>query len=292
MYISSIPTKLNRSDFKTKKAWIKARTLELYDMLPQTTLAEREQYTEIRDEIIRLNYSFLGYVAKETYVTDPMATYEDKLQSASLNFCKMWAKYRFSPKEGVVDESGEPVKRYRTDLSFAVFFKPRLKECIRRELNTIKYSLRRTICMKAAAQLGKHWGQITKEDISKVSLSPQEMQILESIFSTQYDSTYEEDSASKVKTSQSDFVITNGIDDIYTEQYDELEDLIVHEMIEQESKLDDAHLLDMSKMYGIPFCELEKARPLGELKLRLQLEESMEIKDAFESGNDGTVSRQ
>lgn len=274
MYISSIPTKLNRSDFKTKKAWIKARTLELYDMLPQTTLAEREQYTEIRDEIIRLNYSFLGYVAKETYVTDPMATYEDKLQSASLNFCKMWAKYRFASE-------------YRTDLSFAVFFKPRLKECIRRELNTIKYSLRRTICMKAAEQLGKHWGQITKEDISKVSLSPQEMQILESIFSTQYDSSYEEDSNNaKLKSAKPDFVITNGIDDIYTEQYDELEDLIIHEMIEQESKLDDAYLLKMSTMYGIPYCDLEKARPMGELKLRLQLEESIDVKEAFESGND------
>ena len=274
MYHSTIPTKLVRSDFKTKKAWIKARTLELYDMLPQTTLAEREQYTDIRDEILQLNYSFLGYVAKETYVTDPMATYEDKLQSASLNFCKMWAKYRFASE-------------YRTDLSFAVFFKPRLKECIRRELNTIKYSLRRTICMKAAEQLGKHWGQITKEDIAKVKLSPQEMQVLESIFCTQYDNSYDDDNNSaKLKSAKPDFVITNGIDDIYTEQYDELEDLIIHEMIEQESKLDDAYLLKMSTMYGIPYCELEKARPLGELKLRLQLEESIDVKEAFESGND------
>ena len=272
MYQSSIPTKLNRSDYKTKKAWIKARTIELYDMLPQTTLEEREKYTDIREEIIKLNYSFFGYVASETYVTDPMATYEDKLQSALLNFCKMWAKYRFA-------------QEYRTDLSFAVFFKPRLKECIRRELNTIKYSLRRTICMKAASQLGKHWGKITKEDIAKVHLNPQEMQILESIFSTQYDNTYEEDNSAKVKTANTDFVITNGIDDIYTEQYDDLEDLIIHEMIEQESKLDDAYLLKMSTMYGIPFCDLEKARPLGEIKLRLQLEEALDVKDTFESGN-------
>lgn len=272
LYQSSIPTKLNRSEYKTKKSWIKARTIELYDMLPQTTLEEREKYTDIREEIIKLNYSFFGYVASETYVTDPMATYEDKLQSALLNFCKMWAKYRFAPE-------------YRTDLSFAVFFKPRLKECIRRELNTIKYSLRRTICMKAATQLGKHWGKITKEDIAKVHLSPQEMQILESIFSTQYDNTYEEDNSAKVKTANNDFVITNGIDDIYTEQYDSLEDLIVHEMIEQESKLDDAYLLKMSTMYGIPFCDLEKARPLGEIKLRLQLEEALDVKDTFESGN-------
>ena len=282
MYHSVIPTKLDRNNYKSKKEWIKARTIELYDMLPQTTLEDRENYTDIRDEIIDLNYSFFGYVAKETYVTDPMATYEDKLQSALMNFCKMWAKYKFCPE----NPDDPEMKTYRTDLSFAVFFKPRLKECIRRELNTIKYSLRRTICMKAATQLGKHWGQITKEDVAKVQLNPQEMQILESIFSTQYDNPYEEVNSAKVKTSQPDFVITNGIDDIYTEQYDDLEDLIIHEMIEQESKLDDAYLLKMSTMYGIPYCDLEKARPMGELKLKLQLEETLDVKDAFESGND------
>ena len=191
----------------TKKEWIKARTQELYDMLPQTTLAERESYTDIRDEILELNYSFLGYVAKETYVTDPMATYEDKLQSASLNFCKMWAKYKFCPEGDATDESGEPIKKYRTDLSFAVFFKPRLKECIRRELNIIKYSLRRQVCMKAAAQLGKHWGKITKEDLANVHLNPQEMQILESIFNTQYDTLYDDANASKVKNNSSDSVL-------------------------------------------------------------------------------------
>ena len=164
MYHSDIPTKLDRKNMK-KSDWVKARTQELYDMLPQTTLEERNTYTDIRDEIIELNYSFFGYIAKNQYVTDPMATYEDKLQSAILNFCTMWAKYKFCP-----ENSGG--KKYRTDLSFAVFFKPRLSECVRRELNTIKYSLRRQVCMKAAAQLGKHWGQITKEDIPKVKLPP------------------------------------------------------------------------------------------------------------------------
>lgn len=254
-----------------KNDWIKARTQELYDMLPQTTLEDRKQHTDIRDEIIRLNYSFFGYVAKETYVTDPMATYEDKLQSALTNFCQMWAKYKFAAE-------------YRTDLSFAVFFKPRLKECIRRELNVIKYSLRRTVCMKAAEQLGKHWGQVTKEDIPKVKMNPQEMRILESIFCTRYDTNYDDSNAVKVKENFAmDFVAPSGIDNIYTEQYDDLEDLIVHEMIECECKLSDAYLLKMSTMYDIPFNELEKARPLGEAKLKYQLEEYMDVKEAFES---------
>ena len=254
-----------------KKAdWIKARTQELYDMLPQTTLEERNKYTDIRDEIIELNYSFFGYIAKNQYVTDPLVTYEDKLQSALTNFCQMWAKYKFAPE-------------YRTDLSFAVFFKPRLSECIRRELNTIKYSLRRTVCMKAAAQLGKHWGQVTKEDLPKVKLNPQEMQILESIFNTQYDTNYDENNVARAVPPQSNFTASYSIDTIYTEQYDNLEDLIIHEMIEQESKLDDAYLLKMSQMYGIPFNELEEARPVGEWKLKRQLEEYLNVKDTFES---------
>ena len=279
MYHSSIPTQLDIKKLN-KKEWVKLRTQELYDMLPQTTLEERNACTEIRDEIIELNYSFFGYVAKNQYVTDPMATYEDKLQSALISFCDgMWAKYKFCP------ETDNPeVKKYRSDLSFAVFFKPRLSECIRREFNTIKYSLRRQVCMKAAAQVGKHWGQITKEDLANVSLSPQEMQVLEAIFSTQYDTPFE-DTAAKVKSGSSDFIAPNGIDNIYTEDYDSLEDLIVHEMIEQESKLDDAYLLKMAQMYGIPYVELEKARPLGELKLKRLLEDCISIKETFESNN-------
>lgn len=269
LYHSSIPTKLDYKNMK-KNDWIKARTQELYDMLPQTTLEEREQYTDIRDEIIELNYSFFGYIAKNQYVTDPLVTYEDKLQSALVNFCQMWAKYKFAPE-------------YRTDLSFSVFFKPRLSECVRRELNTIKYSLRRTVCMKAAAQLGKHWGQVTKEDIAKVHLPPQEMQTLESIFSTQYDTAYDENNAAQSHPNTVEFTTTCGIDTIYTEQYDNVEDLIVHEMIEQESKLSDSYLLKMSEMYGIPFDELVNARPIGEEKLKRQLEESMYIKEAFET---------
>ena len=140
--------------------------------------------------------------------------------------------------------------------------------------------------MKAAAQLGKHWGQVTKEDLPNVHLAPNEMQILEAIFSTQYDNTYEDNEAPKVKTGVTDFVVPYGIEGIYTEQYDSLEDLIVHEMIEQESKLDDAYLLKMATMYGIPYCDLEKARPLGEEKLKRKLEEFINVKDAFESGND------
>lgn len=305
-----------------KQDWIKARTLELYDMLPQTTLAERNKFTDIRDEIIQLNYSFFGYIAKNQYVTDPMATYEDKLQVALIAFCQMWSKYKFAPEysedleyredtmympedyvfhEGTLYrcKSEDPVsgiwdpkvwvtvKRYRTDLSFSVFFKPRLSECVRRELNMVKYSLRREICMKAAAQLGKHWGQVTKEDIPKVKLPPDEMAALVAIFCTQYDNPYGDDvsGASVIKTASAQAGETSSywLDNIYNEEYDEIEDLIIHEMIEQESKLDDAYLLKMSQMYCIPFADLKKAQPIGEAKLKRKLEETLYIKDSFEA---------
>ena len=98
------------------------------------------------------------------------------MQVALISFCQMWAKYKFAPSynagmefqdfktyapgdyvfhdgklyecraESDISSLWENkdwmlVKTYRTDLSFTVFFKPRLSECVRRELNIIKYSL-------------------------------------------------------------------------------------------------------------------------------------------------------
>ncbi len=250
----------------TEKEWIKARTQELYDMLPLTTLEERNSYTDIRDEVILLNYKFFAYLAKNKYIADPQVTYEDKLQSALLAFCQNWAKYKFTPK-------------YRADLSFSVFFKPRISECIGRELNPIKYSLRRTICMKAAKQLGKEWGKLTREDVKNVHLPPNEMKILEAIFSNRYSKDI--DAPDSRRLTRDVDVKIDVLEEIYTEDYDEIEDLIVHEMIESESKLTDGQLLKMSEMYGIPYDELVAARPIGEAKLQKQLEDAMNIKDTF-----------
>ena len=73
------PTKLDKKHLSSGE-WIKFRTIELYDFLPQTTLEERDSYRIIRDEVIRLNYKFFGYVAKSTYVASPCIQYEDKFQ--------------------------------------------------------------------------------------------------------------------------------------------------------------------------------------------------------------------
>jgi len=268
-YQSSIPTKLDPTSM-SEKEWIKARTQELYDMLPLTSAEDRKACTDIRDEVLELNKGFFGYIAKGAYVADSTVTYEDKLQSARTAFCEQWWKYKFTPK-------------YRADLSFSVFFQPRLTECVTRELNPIKYSLRRTICMKAAKQLGKHWGQLTKEDIKSVKLPANEMKILEAIFNGRYSKDVDapESSAITRDTNYKD----NAIENIYNENYDDIEDLIVHEMIENESKLSDGDLLKMSELYGIPFDDLVDARPIGEAKLKKQLEDALFIRETFESAS-------
>ena len=156
---------------------IKQRTLELYAMLPDGE-EERKSRTDIRDELINLNYKFFGFVASHTYVDNTYISYEDKFQSAVLHFCEIWWKYKWK---------GSATKRgYRQDLSFAVFFKPRLSEMIERELVEVKYSIRRSLCMEAGEQLGKHWSKVRYEDLSHVNLPKDKMDSLKAIFGSMY----------------------------------------------------------------------------------------------------------
>lgn len=259
---SKWPTKLDKANL-SKAEWVKLRTLELYDYLPQTTLEDRYTYTDIRDEIIELNYAFFGYVATHTFINNSSVSYEDKLQSALLHFCTMWHKFKFAAK-------------YRTDLSFAVFFKPRIGECIERELNEVKYSLRRSLCMEAGAQLGKHWGQVKYEDLKDVDLPPEKMQALQAMFGTMYWADLETHAlfiASDVKFSNED--------ELYTDEYDSKIDMLMHEMIIQEKKLDDSDLLQISIVQDIPFHELKKLIPEAEEKLRQKLQDAIDLQDSF-----------
>ena len=56
---------------------IKQRTQELYAALPDDEI-ERKNRTDVRDELIRLNYKFFGYVAQHTYVNNTCLSYETK----------------------------------------------------------------------------------------------------------------------------------------------------------------------------------------------------------------------
>lgn len=254
------PTKLDKDNL-SKADWVKLRTLELYDYLPQTTLEERYTYTDIRDEIIELNYAFFGYVATHTFINNSSISYEDKFQSALYHFCTMWHKFRFA-------------KKYRTDLSFAVFFKPRIGECIERELNEVKYSLRRSLCMEAGAQLGKHWGQVKYEDLKDVKLSPDKMQALQAMFGTMYWADLE--THALFIAADSDYTIE---DELYSDNYDSKEEMLIHEMILQEKRLDDADLLQISIIQDIPFDQLKKLLPKAEDTLYRRLQDSKEMRE-------------
>ena len=218
--------------------YIKQRTIEIYDSLPMEKEA-RIACTKERDEIIDLNYTFFGYVASGTFVDG--VEYQDKFQTAIMAFLQMWWKYKWTPQ-------------YRDDLSFAVFFKPRLAEEIKRYNCTVSYTKRRGACMKAAKQLDKPWNEITYDDLSKVKLPADQMLALKSIL------------GANIPVDMSDaeiFLHSNkpiqGIEKYLTDEYDSIEEMLIQEMIENEAPLTDRDIKKLSKLYDIPIAELTVA---------------------------------
>lgn len=268
------PTALDKDNLKPDE-WIKSRTIELYDFLPQTTLQERASYTDIRDEIIMLNDNFFWYIAKTKYINNQTVSLEDKYQSAICHFINhdLWAKFRFTPKEG---------KQYRTDLAFSSFFKPRITECMAREFDNVRWTLRRSLCMKAGEQLGKYWSEVTYEDVAKVSLPPEQMESLRAIFCTMNNADINDISIYKPAST----IVEDKIEELYNDEYDSVEELIIHEMLEREEKLEDSFLLKMSELYDIPYDELVKARPGAEAELKRRLEDAISVQDAFNFGDE------
>lgn len=282
-FVSEYPSKLEYvpkdAPKKQRNEWIKLRTLELYSYLPQTTLEERDSYHDIRNEIVELNDNFFWYIARSKTIINQSVTVYDKYQSAILHFMnnRLWAKFMFSPEHETESNRG-----YRTDLAFTSFFKPRITECMERELNNVGWSLRRSLCMKAGEQLGKKGTEVTYEDLANVHLPYNEMEALMSIFCTMNNADINDVSLYKPASA----VVSDSIDELYTDEYDSIEDLIVHEMLEREKKLEDSYLLKMSQMYSIPYDELVKARPIAEEKLKRELEETIYVQETFNYSNE------
>lgn len=252
---------------KYSKEYVKTRTLEIYDSLPQDKEL-RKQCTKERDEIIDLNYAFFGYVATHTFINNSSIEYEDKFQSAVMHFCECWWWYKW---QGDATHKG-----YRDDLSFTVFFKPRIGEMIERELNEVKYSVRRSLCMEVGAMIGKHWGQVKYEDLSdpRVKLSPEKMTSLKAIFGSLYSADLEDYDmyiAAPKTNETSPF-------DLPTTKYDSITELLIHDMIEEGCKFTDNALKKMSDIYDIPLYELKKARPIAEQQLYERLHKSLDNK--------------
>lgn len=257
------------SDKVSKYEYVKQRTLEIYDSMPQEKELRKKCLKE-RDEIIELNYAFFGYIASKTYVNNNMATYEDKLQSALMHFCECFWWYKW--------KGDETHKAYRDDLSFTVFFKPRISEMIDRELTVVKYSHRRTLCMKVGEMLNKHWASVTYEDLSdpRVKLSGQEMTSLKAIFGAMYNADIDTHALFISAPYES------GSDLLVTDKYDTIEELLIQEMIAEESKLDNKHLKKMAEIYDIPYETLVDKLPSAESILYKRLKDQQEIRDVFE----------
>ena len=254
---------------ESRNDYIKKRTQELYDSLPQDR-ALREARLDVRDELVSLNYSFFGYIASHTFINNSSVTYEDKLQSALTHFCEIWWRYKWT------GEGDEKHKGYRTDLSFGVFFKPRIGEMIERELNEVKYSIRRSLCMEVGKQLGKHWGQVKYEDLAKVNLPPDKMNSLKTIFGTLYTADLAEHELFLESPEEGSSIL-----DEFSEKYDTIEELLVHEMIEEETKLDDEYLLRMAEMYQLDFKLLKEKLPVAEEMLHKRLHDMLDMHEGF-----------
>ena len=259
------PTKLNKAEMNQAE-YRKQRTIELYDYLPQTSLEERREYTDIRDAIIEMNYTFFGYIASHKFLNNSYIQYEDKFQSALLHFCEMWEKYRFWGG------------RYRTDVAFGVFFKPRITECMERELDEVKYSLRRTLCMEVGAQIGKHWAKVTYEDLAdpRVKLTPDKMASLQAMFGSMYVADLETH-AMFIEADE----MPSDVSDFYNDNYDDLSGLLQHEMIELERDLTDKDFKSISATLSVPEEKLRAIYPEAKAALYKKLKDRVDIHDSF-----------
>lgn len=249
---------------------IKEETIRLYQSLPQEKEI-RIQCTDVRDRVIELNYSFFGYIASHTFINNTSVTYEDKLQSALLHFCECWWWYLW--------QGDETHKGYRCDLSFTVFFKLRVGEMIERELNEVKYSIRRSLCMEVGKQLGKHWGQVKYDDLMdpRLNLPADKMNSLKAIFGTLYiaDLDTHEPFLSSEEGSFSKF------DEELTDKYDTVEELLIREMIDRERKLTNNDIFEICDIYGIDDRTIRGKLKTAETILYSRLKSSQDLREAF-----------
>ena len=275
------PSSLDKSSL-SEADYRKLRTNELYSYLPQAdipegcdkkekeeickqVLAERFKYNDIRDAVVEMNYKFFGFIASHKFINNSSVDYEDKFQSALFHFCEMWHKYKFAAK-------------YRTDLAFGVFFKPRITECMERELDEVKYSLRRTLCMEVGNQLGKHWAKVSYEDLADPSLklAPEKLASLQAIFGSMYTADLE----THAMFIEADRFTMDPVD-LYSDNYDSIVDMLIHEMVTEERCLEDKDILDLAMMLDIPYATLQKLMPKAKDKLYKILTSRLDIIDTF-----------
>lgn len=245
---------VKRKKHEKEVDYIKRYTNILYDQLPQTSLEDRAKYIDIRDKIIELNYPFFGYVVRSKFLNNSYADYEDKVQACITRFCECWTWYKFA-------------KKYRTDLAFSVFYKPRLGEMLERDFNEVKYSLRRTLLMEVGEQLDKHWSKVVYEDLAnpKLHISASHMTSLMAIFGSMYPAS--SDDISPYLEAPDDIARDQGPIGELTDEYNDIVNLLIREMVEKEKKLTPKDINHMADVYGIDPKSLRSKLPLAEQQL-------------------------
>lgn len=248
---------------ETKNAFTKRYTNLLYDSLPQTSLEERGLYIEVRDKVIELNYPLFAWIVRNKFLNCSYAMFEDKLQACITRFCECWTWYRFE-------------KKYRTDLSFSVFYTPRIGEMLERDFNEVKYSLRRQYNKEVGDQLGKQWSDVTYEDLSNpdVKISAAHKASLMCMFGTLHPGSLED--VSPFLEAPDDFDGDMNALDKVTEEYDDIVSLLIHAMIDKEKKLSARDLAKMSDMYDIPRYQLKSKVDIAEKELFRLLSRDMQ----------------
>lgn len=244
---------------------IKNRTNFLYDSLPLEEEA-RKSRVDIRNEVIQLNYEFFKFVASRSHPIGNHFDFEDKLNSGIIYFCNVWHQYRW---EG----------HTRMDLCFSTYFYPRVYKGLYQDLSDVKYTPKRNLARKIAKQLGKSWTDVHKDDLSNpnLHLSPIDRKYAETLFEIPNVKSLEEVT----------IFISNGTNEIsiadqLTDEYDSIEELLIHEMICNEKKLSNGALQKLSDMFCLSFEDLLAARPVAEEMLLERLKESQFLKDTFD----------
>ena len=134
------------------------------------------------------------------------------------------------------------------------------------------------LCMEVGAQLGKHWAKVTYEDLSNpnVKLSPDKMASLEAMFGSMYVADLE----THAMFIKSDEKFTD-CSDLYSDNYDSLTDMLVHEFIEQERDLTSKDIEDIADMMCIPCEKLMNLVPKAKSKLHAMLVDRINIQEVF-----------
>ena len=130
--------------------------------------------------------------------------------------------------------------------------------------------------MAVGEQIGKYWSKITYEDLSdsRINLPADKMASLKAIFGSIYWADLDSHALFIPAEQHSNFVEEN-----ITDKYDSIEELLVQEMLQTESKLSKSTLKQMSEIYGIDINILKLKLPIAEKMLYDRLHESLDIRD-------------